>query len=165
MEKNSPANIGDTRMIPGLGRSPGVGNGNPLWYSWWENSTDRGAWRAIVHGVAKSWPLLSTHTQAWNGPLCPIRNQLASRSWTRLFLLWFQKGEQRAICEHDRWVYFSIVVGRMFKTITVVQNSNEQWVTILLCLDIVRWSEIWWRTRALDSKGDFSFQSRFLWFK
>ena len=106
-----------------------------------------------------------THTQAWNGPLCPIRNQLASRSWTRLFLLWFQKGEQRAICELDRWVYFSIVVGRTFKTITVVQNSNEQWVTILLRLDIVRWSEIWWRTIALDSKGDFSFQSRILWFK
>ena len=106
-----------------------------------------------------------THTVAWNGSLCPIRNQVASRSWMRFFLLWFQKGGQRAICEHDRWVYFSIVVGRRFKTITVVQNSNEQWVTILLCLDNIRWSETWWRTIALDGKGDFSFQSRILWFK
>ena len=112
---------------------------------------DRGAWRATAHGVAKSWTPLSTHTMAWNSSLCPIRNQLASRSWIRFFLLWFQKGEQRAICEHDRWVYFSIVVGRTFKTITVVQNSNEQWVTILLCLDNILWSETWWRTIALDS--------------
>ena len=41
-------------MIPGLGRSPGDGNGYPLQYSCLENSTDRGAWRATVHGVAES---------------------------------------------------------------------------------------------------------------
>ena len=40
--------------IPGLGRSPGVGNGNTLQYSCLENSTDRGAWRAMVYAVAKS---------------------------------------------------------------------------------------------------------------
>ena len=48
----------DTRdgvSIPGLGRSSGVGNGNTLQYSCQENSMDRGAWWAIVHGVAKSW--------------------------------------------------------------------------------------------------------------
>ena len=39
--------------IPGLGRSPAGGNGNPLQYSCWENSMDRGAWRATVHGVSK----------------------------------------------------------------------------------------------------------------
>ena len=42
------------RLIPGQGRSPGVGNGNPLQYSCLENSMDRGAWRATVHGVAKN---------------------------------------------------------------------------------------------------------------
>ena len=46
---------GDVGLIPGLGRSPGVGIGNPLQYSCLENSMDRGAWRAIVHRVAKSW--------------------------------------------------------------------------------------------------------------
>ena len=47
-----------------LGRSPGEGNGNPLQYSCLENPMDRGAWWATVHGVAKSWTLLSdfTHT-------------------------------------------------------------------------------------------------------
>ena len=49
---------GDARLvcsIPGSGRSPGVGSGNPLQYSFLENSMDRGAWRATVYGVAKSW--------------------------------------------------------------------------------------------------------------
>ena len=41
-------------LIPGSGRSPGGGNGNPLQYSCLENSIDRGAWRATVHGIAKS---------------------------------------------------------------------------------------------------------------
>ena len=50
--KNPPAD-GDAGLIPGLGRSPGIGNGNPLQYSCLENSMDRGACRATVHGVAK----------------------------------------------------------------------------------------------------------------
>ena len=55
--KNPPANTGDARdasSIPGLGRSPGVGNVNRLQYSYLENSIDRGAWGATVHGVAES---------------------------------------------------------------------------------------------------------------
>ena len=47
---------------PGSGRSPGEGNGNPLQYSCLENSMDRGAWWATVHGVAKSWTRLSNFT-------------------------------------------------------------------------------------------------------
>ena len=54
-----PANIGDVGSILGLGRSPGGENGNPLQYSCLENSMDRGAWWAKVHGVAKSWMQLS----------------------------------------------------------------------------------------------------------
>ena len=46
---------GDVGKIPGWGRSPGEGYGDPLWYSCLENPKDRGAWRATVHGVAKSW--------------------------------------------------------------------------------------------------------------
>ena len=65
MIKNPPANTGDTRdvgLIPGLGRSPGVGNDNPLKYSFLENSMDTGAWGARVHGVTRSQTQLSTHT-------------------------------------------------------------------------------------------------------
>ena len=53
-DKASACHAGDLGLIPGLGRSPGEGNGNPLQYSCLENSMDRGAWRATVHGVAKS---------------------------------------------------------------------------------------------------------------
>ena len=55
--KNPPANAGDTRdmgSILGLGRSPGKGNGSPLQYSCLENSKNRGAWWATIHGVTKS---------------------------------------------------------------------------------------------------------------
>ena len=55
--KNPPASAGDagdTASIPGLGRSPGAGNGNPLQYSCLGNPKDRGAWRAPIHGVAES---------------------------------------------------------------------------------------------------------------
>ena len=51
--------VGDVGLISRLGRSPGVGNGTPLQYSYPENPTDRGAWRATVHGVAKSQTRLS----------------------------------------------------------------------------------------------------------
>ena len=58
----SACNAGDLGSIPGSGRSPGEGNGNPLWYSCLENPMDRGAWWAAVHGVAKSWTQLSDFT-------------------------------------------------------------------------------------------------------
>ena len=67
MVKNLPDNAGairDTGSIPGSGRPPGGGNGNPLQYSRLENSMDRGAWWATLHSVAKSWTKLSNkHTQ------------------------------------------------------------------------------------------------------
>ena len=53
--KVSASNAGDPGLIPGSGRSSGEGNGNPLRYSCLENSMDRGAWRATVHRVTKSW--------------------------------------------------------------------------------------------------------------
>ena len=67
MLKNPPANAGNVRdvgSIPGLGRCPGGGHGNPLQYSCLENPMDRGAWRATVHRVTKSGTRLkrlSTH--------------------------------------------------------------------------------------------------------
>ena len=63
MVKSLPVNTGDPGSIPGWGRSPGEGNGNPLQYSCLENLMDRGAWWAILHMVAKSQTL-----HLWEGP-------------------------------------------------------------------------------------------------
>ena len=65
--KESACSVGDPGLIPELGRSPGEGNGNPLQYSCLENSMERGAWRVIVHAVAKTQTQLSdyhTHTHS-----------------------------------------------------------------------------------------------------
>ena len=62
--KNPPANAGneiDAGLIPESGRSPGVGNSNPLQYSCLGNPMDRGAWGATVYGVSNSWAQLSMH--------------------------------------------------------------------------------------------------------
>ena len=60
--KASAYNAGDPGLIPGLGRSPGEGNGSPIQYSCLENPMDGGAWWAAVHGVTKSWTRLSDFT-------------------------------------------------------------------------------------------------------
>ena len=57
--KNLPAYAGVASLIPGSGRSPAEGNGNPLQYSCLGNPMDRGAWQATFHGVMKSWTRLS----------------------------------------------------------------------------------------------------------
>ena len=64
MVNNLPAKARDTSSIPGSGRSPGEGNGDPLQYSCLENSKDRGAWQATVHGVSKSQTRLNTRMHA-----------------------------------------------------------------------------------------------------
>ena len=60
----SASNAGDLGLIPGLGRYPGEGNGNPLQYSCLENPMDGEAWWATVHGVAKNQTQLSEHTHS-----------------------------------------------------------------------------------------------------
>ena len=65
--KVSACNVGDLGSIPGSGRSPGEGNGNPLQYSCLENPMDRGAWWATIHGVAKSRTRLSDFTALQEG--------------------------------------------------------------------------------------------------
>ena len=62
--KSSACNARDPGLISGWGRSPGVGNGNPLQYSCLENPMDRGAWQATVHGVTRV-----RHSLATKGPL------------------------------------------------------------------------------------------------
>ena len=62
--KESACNAGDPGSIPGWGRSPGEGNGNPLQYACLENSMDGGAWWALVHGVTKSRTRLRDFTHS-----------------------------------------------------------------------------------------------------
>ena len=69
-EKNPPANARDTNLIPGLGRSPGEGNGNQLQYSCPENPMDRGAWQAAVPGVSKSQTQLKPLSTAQHTGKC-----------------------------------------------------------------------------------------------
>ena len=57
--KESACSVGDLDSVPRSERSPGEGTGNSLQYSCWKNPTDRGIWRAIVHGVAKNQTRLS----------------------------------------------------------------------------------------------------------
>ena len=64
MVKNLSANAGDAGSAYRSGRSPGVGNSNSLQYSCLENSKDRGAWQATVHGIAKRWTQLSNSAHA-----------------------------------------------------------------------------------------------------
>ena len=69
VENNPPASAGNARdagSIPGLGRSPGEGNDNPLQYSCLKNPMNRGAWWAAVHGVTKSQTQLSIYTHTCN---------------------------------------------------------------------------------------------------
>ena len=70
--KRPPVNVGDTDQTPGSGRSPGERNGKPLQYSCLENSTDRRAWWATVHGVAKSQTQLSNQDFNAQGALSSI---------------------------------------------------------------------------------------------
>ena len=68
MAKNLPASAGDARdmgSIPGWGRSPRERNGNPLQYSCLKNPMDRGAWRALVHGVTKESDTVQKELKHW----------------------------------------------------------------------------------------------------
>ena len=88
--KNLPANAGNPGSIPGAGRAPGEGKGNPLQYSCLENSMDRGAQWATVHGVTKSQTWLSTYSgngvidgKWWGGVLYLLTNEVRKVSLRR----------------------------------------------------------------------------------
>ena len=91
--KNLPASEGDVGLISGSGRSPRGENGSPLQDSCLKNPMDRGAWRATVHGVSKSWTRLSTH--AYAGDLSDEKGHLLKeftlRSLGGLLFLWKKK--------------------------------------------------------------------------
>ena len=96
--KNLSASARDTRdtgSIPGLGRSPGEGNGNALQYSCLENSIDRGAWWAAVHGTTEGWTWLShwTHTHTHTHTHTIIHGWLNLQIWNHGYMeFWPHEG-------------------------------------------------------------------------
>ena len=78
----SACNVGDLDLIPGLGRSPGEGNGNPLQHSCLENPMDGEAWWATVHRVTKSRTQLSDFTFHFH-VTCPGRSIIALHMWSK----------------------------------------------------------------------------------
>ena len=89
MVKDPPANAGDIRdavSIPGLGRSPGEGNDNPLQYSCLGNPMDRETWQAVVHRVTNSWTLLKrlsmhAHSFLYGSTLTSIHDHRKNHSF------------------------------------------------------------------------------------
>ena len=80
--KNLPANATDSGSVPGLGRSPGGGHGNPLQYSCLETPMDRGAWQATVHGVTESQTRLRTEHAPTHGMWrCDLQNFSTNYRW------------------------------------------------------------------------------------
>ena len=104
--KNPPANAGDSGdvvLIPGSGRSPGEGNGNPLQYSFLRNPMDRGAWRATVHGVAKESDMTEHEQDRQNPVLLSSRKQETSEGdWQRVRAVEGQKDQIPAGQRHRR---------------------------------------------------------------
>ena len=103
--KASAYNVGDPDLIPGWGRSPGEGNGNPLQYCCLENPMDRGAWKATVYGVKRSWTQLSDFTslQAMPESLWLLGLQHAS-----LLCLPLSPGVCSYSCPLSQWCHTSI---------------------------------------------------------
>ena len=109
MVKNLPVSAGDTKdagSIPGSGRSPGEGNGNPLQYSCLENPTDRGARPATVHKAAETQTQLGTHNLS-NTPtfkLVILQPELAQRSLVRPRKgSWVSQSRERALVSVKGW--------------------------------------------------------------
>ena len=83
MVNNLPANAEDAGSIPGSGRYPGEGNGNPLQYSCLENTMGRGAWKATVNGVTKSQTLLRDNSTTTEYERSALREKLG-RKWRKI---------------------------------------------------------------------------------
>ena len=96
--KNLPANAGGMSLIPGPGRSPGEGNGNPLQCSCLKNPMDRGTWRGTVYWVAKSWTRFTTEQQQFKNLVCPAIRDVGNKP---------QECQQHRDCHQQKWLVFS----------------------------------------------------------
>ena len=144
--KNLPASAGDVRdrgSIPGSGRSPGGGHGNPLQYSCLENPTDRGTWWATVHRAAKSWTWLkwlNIHPYNEMGVLTALGVQTDTEApwdhWEPRFFLAFLSTNLNLnsmnilSCDNDGWSTPVFPAGFQAgsKWKMKMQSSHENWI-------------------------------------
>ena len=130
--KESANNERELGLIPGLGRSPGEGNGNSLQYSCLENSLDRGAWRATVHRVAKSRTWLSKykHTHlpvmiilpSWEGPgSCPGGVSWHSGNWPSFWTLFLYPSPEHT----PKWIHSHMATLQRTPTLYLWPNGNH----------------------------------------
>ena len=135
--KASACNAGDLGLIPGSGRSPGEGNGNPLQYSCLENPMDRGAWWATVHGIAKSRTWISDFTFTFT--LHPINLKTKGKErkkkqtnkkknsvdiikkcfWRKHYSLWVP-----GFWGQTTWI---LILSRSFNLIRLLINMSKPW--------------------------------------
>ena len=146
--KASVFNAGEPGSIPGSGRFPGEGNGNPLQYSWLENSMDGGAWWATVHGVAKSRTWLSDFTFTFfsalriRWPKCWILSISPSNEYSGLISFrtdWFGllavEGTLKSLLQHNN-LQPSVL---WHSTFFMVQLSHDYWninILHIICIYI-----------------------------
>ena len=134
--KNLPANVGDIRdtdLIPGSGRSPGRGHGNPLQYSWWENPMDRGARQAIVHRGAKSWTWLihphgriifTANKTFSNKVVLSLPSKQGTQTWSSNYHAW--KVTEKSIYHH--WCCYWIFIHSFIPQLLI--ESQPLWFSL-----------------------------------
>ena len=124
--KNLLAHIGDASLIPGSGRSPGGGNGNPLQYSCLDNRMDGGAWQATVHGLAKCWRDWATeHIHP-----CTCYSELIWIMFIASLLTIAKTWKQPKCLSADNWLkMWSVCVCTDIHTQSEILLSYKEWNT------------------------------------
>ena len=168
--KNVLANAADERdagSIPGSGRSPGGGHGNPLQYSCLENPMNRGAWRATVHGVSKSWTQLKQQHIAqfnyFNKPLLPIT--LNNEHMIRGSLGWVT---EKAMAPHSGTLAWKIPWTEEPGALQSMGSLRigHNWVTSVSLFTFMHWRRKWQPTPVFlpgESQGWGSLVGCCLW--
>ena len=122
--KNPPVNAGDIRdkgSIPGSGRSPGRGHGNPLHYSCLENPMDRGVWQATVHRIRKSQTCLKWLSTSEQDPDSPAARPLHQEASTSLLSSPISEGRRNKNHNHRK-------LTKLITWITALSYSMKLWV-------------------------------------
>ena len=140
--------MGDPGLIPGSGRSPGEGNGNPLQYSCLENPMDRGAWWATVHGVAKSRTWLRDFAftltfQCTIHQVVPVVKNPPVNAGDLRDRVWSQYGEYH-LEENENPIQYSCLKNPMDRGTGGLQSMRSQsWTQLKRLSSSAQFSDFW----------------------